>query len=76
MMALMGFVIFTAALTASMAVFAFTLIPAMPRIMALLSGEQIDDTQIVTRLVLREGRARPSIPALQRVPVRVHRAVA
>ena len=39
MMAILGMLVFAAAFAASAAVFAFTLVPALPRIVALLSGE-------------------------------------
>ncbi len=38
-MAVLGILVFAAAFAAAVAVFAFTLVPALPRIIALLSGE-------------------------------------
>lgn len=39
MMAVLGIVVFAGAFTAAVSVFAFTLVPALPRIAALLRGE-------------------------------------
>ncbi len=58
MMAILGFLVFAGALAASLAVFAFTLLPALPRIAALLAGY---DDEVAARhappLVLKDRRA-------------------
>jgi hypothetical protein len=58
MMAILGMLVFASAFAASVAVFAFTLVPALPRIVALLSGE--GDPALVDRplLILNDRRLR------------------
>ena len=68
MMTIVAFMVFAATLATSLAVFAYTLIPALPRIAALLSGR--DDSAAMPQLVLRDRRAAPrSRPTL--VPSKV-----
>lgn len=59
MMTVLGLMIFAGGLGAVAAVFAFTLVPALPRIAALLRGEA--PTILPPRLVIRERHARPRL---------------
>lgn len=73
-MAVLGMLVFAAAFAAAVAVFAFTLVPALPRIFALLSGEE--DPALADRRVLilndRRLRARArSIPVARPRMLRV-----
>lgn len=58
MMAVLGILVFAAAFAAAASVFAFTLVPALPRIVALLRGET--DPALVTApmLILSDRRLR------------------
>lgn len=60
-MAILGMLVFAAAFAAAAAVFAFTLVPALPRIVALLSGE--GDPMLVDRpaLILSDRRLRTRV---------------
>jgi hypothetical protein len=71
MMTIMGFLVFTAAFAASASVFAFTLVPALPRIAALLRGEP--DPALIRRpaLILSENRVRSRIRPVSTLPARV-----
>jgi len=71
MLMVMGFLVFAAALAASIAVFAFTLVPALPRIAALLRGEA--DPALVRQpaLVLSENRLRARIRSAPMLPERM-----
>lgn len=64
MMTILGVMIFAGAFAAVAAVFAFTLVPALPRISALLRGES--EATPTTRLVIsdRHGRPRPRMAPL------------
>lgn len=61
MVTIMGLLVFAAAFAASAWVFAFTLVPALPRITALLRGEA--DPALVRQpaLILSENRVRSRI---------------
>ena len=71
MMTVMGFLVFAAAFAASAWVFAFTLVPALPRISALLRGEA--DPALVRQpaLVLSENRLRSRIRSVPARPARI-----
>lgn len=71
MMTVMGLLVFAAAFTASAWVFAFTLAPALPRIVALLRGEA--DPALVRQptLILSENRVRSRIRSAATLPARV-----
>jgi hypothetical protein len=62
-MAILGMLVFAAAFAAAASVFAFTLVPALPRIVALLSGE--GDPALVDRpvLILNDRRSRARVRA-------------
>ena len=62
-MAILGMLVFAAAFAAAASVFAFTLVPALPRIVALLSGE--GDPVLVDRpvLILNDRRSRAWVRA-------------
>jgi len=64
MLAMLGSLIFAGAFAAVVGVFAFTLVPALPRIVALFRG-QADPTHVVRpALVLSDRRIRTrSVPA-------------
>lgn len=57
MMTIVSMLIFASALAVSIAVFVYTLAPAMPRIKALLAGQA--DTAALPHLVLRDRRRQP-----------------
>lgn len=70
MMMVMGFLVFAAAFAMSAWVFAFTLAPAMPRIVALLR-EGVDPALVrQPALVLSENRVRSRSRPAQAQPVR------
>ncbi len=71
MMTVMGFLVFAAAFAASASVFAFTLVPALPRITALLRGEA--DPALVRQpaLILSENRLRSRIRSTPALPARM-----
>jgi hypothetical protein len=71
MMTVMGFLVFAAAFAASAAVFAFTLVPALPRITALLRGEA--DPALIRQpaLILSENRLRSRIRSTPALPARM-----
>lgn len=61
MMAVVGFMVFAAALLASLAVFALTLIPALPRIVSLLR-DGVDPSFVPARIsFLNEARLRARV---------------
>jgi hypothetical protein len=70
MVMVMGFLVFAAAFAASAGVFAFTLVPALPRIAALLRGEA--DPALVRQpaLILSENRLRSRIRSTPARPAR------
>lgn len=76
MMTIVSMLIFASALAASIAVFLYTLAPAMPRIKALLGGKA--DIAAVPRLVLRECRRQPRmrLVSAQQQPSPAQRAAA
>ena len=61
MMAVLGIVVFAGALAAAMSVFAFTLVPALPRIAALLRGEADPAYLAEPVLVLSDRRPRSRV---------------
>lgn len=71
MMTVMGFLVFAAAFAASASVLAFTLVPALPRIAALLRGQA--DPALVRQpaLILSENRLRSRIRSTSALPVRM-----
>lgn len=71
MMTVMGFLVFAAAFAASASVLAFTLVPALPRIAALLRGQA--DPALVRQpaLILSENRLRSRICSTSALPVRM-----
>jgi len=73
MMTVVAFLVFAATLATSVAVIAYTLRPAMPRIIALLAGRE--DVGALPHLVLRDRRPQPRVRVLVQ-PNRVHRAAA
>ena len=58
-MTMISMVVFAGALSASFAVFGYTLVPAVPRIAALLSGR--DESVVLPHLVLRDRRPQPLV---------------
>ena len=67
MLTIFGLLIFTGAFAASVAVFAFTLAPALPRIAALLTGD--DAAPLMTaRLVVRDRRLPARRPMAMAAP--------
>lgn len=73
-MAMVELLIFSGALAAVMAVFAFTLLPAMPRIVALLSGRTDPVLAGRRRLVLSDPRVRSRARLVAMAPARVRAA--
>jgi hypothetical protein len=75
-MAILGMLVFAAAFAAAVSVFAFTLVPAMPRIVALLSGEL--DPALVDRpvLSLNDRRLRAPVRSAPMARPRLLRAAA
>ena len=71
MMMVMDFVVFAAAFAASLWVFGVTLMPAMPRIVALLRGQA--DPALVRQpaLILSENRLRARIRSAHALPARM-----
>ncbi len=71
MMTVMGFLVFAAAFAASASVLAFTLVPALPRIAALLRGQA--DPALVRQpaLILSENRLRSRIRSTPALPARM-----
>jgi hypothetical protein len=71
MMTIIGFLVFAAAFAASASVFAFTLVPALPRIAALLRGEA--DPALVSQpaLILSENRVRSRIRSVSALAARM-----
>lgn len=57
-MAVVGFLVFASALAASISVFWLTLVPALPRIVALLRNSVDPVTSAVPSVVVSEGRLR------------------
>ena len=74
MLMITGSLVFAMALAASLWVFAFTLVPAIPRIAALLAGEADSASAERPALVLREvrirSRARLAQPRPAQLPLR------
>ena len=74
MMAVLGIVVFAGALAAAMSVFAFTLVPALPRIAALLRGEGDPAYAATPLLILSDRRPRARVrlkaPAARPQPFR------
>jgi hypothetical protein len=71
MMTVMGLLVFAAAFAASAWVFAFTLLPALPRIVALLRGESDPALFRQPALILNENRVRVRIRATPVLPARM-----
>jgi hypothetical protein len=71
MMTILGFLVFAAAFAASASVFAFTLVPALPRIAALLRGENDPALFRQPALILSENRVRARIRSAPALPGRV-----
>jgi hypothetical protein len=71
MMTVMGLLVFAAAFAASAWVFAFTLMPALPRIAALLRGETDPALVRQSALILSEDRVRARIRSMPTQPVRM-----
>jgi len=71
MMTVMGLLVFAAAFAASASVFAFTLVPALPRIAALLRGEGDPARFRQPALILSENRVRARIRSVPALPARV-----
>ena len=71
MMTVMGLLVFAAAFAASAWVFAFTLVPALPRIVALLRGEADPALFRQPALILSENRVRARIRATPVLPARM-----
>lgn len=59
MMMIVALLVFTGAFAAAIAVFAYTLLPAMPRITAILSGREDPVLSATHRLVVRDRRFLP-----------------
>lgn len=76
MMTIVSMLIFASALAVSIAVFLYTLAPAMPRIKALLLGQA--DTAALPQLVLRDRRRQPRmrLGSSQQQPSPAQRAAA
>ena len=76
MMTIVSMMVFASALAASIAVFLYTLAPALPRIAALLSGQA--DTAALPHLVLRDRRRQPRVRLVssQQQPTPAQRAAA
>ena len=73
MVAVVGFVVFAAALAASLAVFAYTLAPALPRIVAMMRDGGDPALVPARAVIVTEPRLRARIvaaPVLHRAPVR------
>ncbi|MGY4395875.1 hypothetical protein ACVWZA_001048 [Sphingomonas sp. UYAg733] len=70
MMTFVGLLVFAGAFAAALAVFAFTLMPAMPRIVAILSGREDPILASTHRLTVRDrrlaARSRPVTPVAMR----------
>ena len=71
MMMVMGFLVFATAFAASAWVFAFTLVPALPRIAALLRGEADPALFRQPALILNENRVRARIRSTPALPTRM-----
>jgi hypothetical protein len=71
MMTVMGFLVFAAAFAGAMSVFAFTLVPALPRIAALLRGEGDPALFRQPALILSENRVRARIRSTPVLPARM-----
>lgn len=69
MMAVLGMLVFASALAASGAVFAFTLVPALPRIVALLRSGV--DPLLTAQPVLNLNDRRPRARIRPMTPVRI-----
>lgn len=67
-MTIVAFIVFAGALAASMAVFAATLVPALPRIAALLSGRE--DLAAIPQLVLRDRHPQSRVRSVRIQPAR------
>lgn len=65
MVAVLGYLMFTAAFAVSMWVFAFTLAPAMPRIVALLRGEIEPEASLDGFAIVSDRRLRRRVQAVQ-----------
>lgn len=66
MMTVLGILVFAGALAAAVSVFAFTLVPALPRVIALLRGEADPAYAPAPMLILSDRRLRArlrSVPA-------------
>lgn len=61
MMAVLGMVVFAGAFAAATSVFAFTLVPALPRILALLRGEADPALVVAPMLILSDHRLRARV---------------
>lgn len=72
MLTIVSYLLFAATLAVSLAVLYRSLVPAMPRIIGLLSGRE--DIAAMPQLVLRDRRAAPRARALQ--PQTTRRAAA
>ena len=70
MMTVLGILVFAGALAAAASVFAFTLVPALPRIIALLRGESDPALFRQPALVLSENRVRARIRSTATLPAR------
>ena len=74
-MAVVGFLVFASALAASIAVFWFTLVPALPRILAILR-DRVDPVASAKIAVVSEARLRTRVRAVVPVAQPLWRAAA
>lgn len=72
MMTVLSLIVFAATLATSLAVLFYTLVPAIPRIVALLSGGE--DIAAVPSLVLRDRRVQSRVRSMPQPAM--HRAAA
>ena len=74
MMTFVSYLLFVSTLATSVAVMFYTLVPALPRIIALLAGR--DDFAVMPHLVLRDRRSSSRARAAQPQTAPVRRAAA
>jgi len=78
MMTVLGILVFAGAFAAATSVFAFTLVPALPRIMALFRGEADPAHATAPMLILSDRRLRARVRPVLAIAAQpqAHRAAA